>query len=493
LEPGPGPRKHLVLQFHGPYGTGKKALAGALCRAVGIPLLIVDTPELLRRFSDVEAGLCALFRYALLLQAAVFLEQFECLAGEDGKLSAHRRTLRRLIEEMSLITFLGTETPWTAGDSLGGSAFLSVELPMPDLAEREQIWATLGRAPVFADDISWGDIASKFRLTPGRIESAFHFAATLASVRGLNGCLITLGDLHRGCYSQSNRKLASLAQKVVPQHTWEDLILPANAIAQLREICCQLKHRQCVYQKWGFERKLARGKGLCALFYGHSGVGKTMAVEVLAHDLHLEVYKIDLSTVVSKYIGETEKNLSKIFQEAEDSNSILFFDEADALFGKRSEVKDAHDRYANIEINYLLQRMEEFDGLVVLATNMRRNIDEGFFRRMHFAVELPLPDEKSRYYIWRRHFPQSAPLGSDVDFDYLAKRFAFAGGNIRNVAVNAAFLAASNSGTIHMEHVIRAIKREYEKIGKLCTENEFAPYQWALQELPAEVLQEGRP
>lgn len=211
-----------------------------------------------------------------------------------------------------------------------------------------------------------------------------------------------------------------------------------------------------------------------------------MAAEVLAGELGLELYKIDLSTVVSKYIGETEKNLSRIFQEAEDSNAVLFFDEADALFGKRSEVKDAHDRYANIEINYLLQRMEEFEGLVILATNLRRNIDEGFFRRMHVAVEFPFPDEVLRFRIWQTHFPREAPVADDVDLDYLAKRFPLSGGNIRNVVVNAAFLAAPGDDQIHMKHIIRATRREYEKIGRLCIESEFAPYQSALQETGAE-------
>ncbi|HEU4388915.1 MAG TPA: ATP-binding protein, partial [Blastocatellia bacterium] len=185
---------------------------------------------------------------------------------------------------------------------------------------------------------------------------------------------------------------------------------------------------------------------------------------------------------VSKYIGETEKNLSKVFEEAETSNAILFFDEADALFGKRSEVKDAHDRYANIEINYLLQRVEDFDGLVILATNLRKNIDEAFFRRVHCAVEFPLPDESNRYRIWRQHVPASAPLDDDVDFGFLARRLNITGGNIKNVVINAAFLAAANSRVIHMEHFIRAAKREYEKIGRLCTEAEFAPYQMWLRE-----------
>jgi ATP-dependent 26S proteasome regulatory subunit len=484
LEPRTRTGRRSVVHLHGPGGTGKKTLAGALCRAAQIQMLVVDGRELLRRSMDLDGALFSVFRYGLLLQAAVYIEHFEALTGEESKFSAYQQTLARAVEEMSLITFLGAEEAWTPGDTFRGTEFLPMALPMPDVAERKKIWADLASGWPVDEGVAWNEIATQFRLTPGRMETAFQTAVTLASFQQGPEFRVSRADLYSGCYSQSNRKLTTLAQRLVPRHTWEDIILPENALAQIQEICSQLKHRQRVYQEWGFERKLVRGKGLCALFYGHSGVGKTMAVEVLAHELNLEIFKIDLSTVVSKYIGETEKNLSRIFREAEDSNSILFFDEADALFGKRSEVKDAHDRYANIEINYLLQRIEEFDGLVVLATNLRRNIDEGFFRRMQFVVELPFPDESHRYRIWKQHFPEAAPLGTDIDFDYLAKRFSLAGGHIRNVAVNAAFLAASNSGTIHMEHVIRATKREYEKIGKVCTESEFAPYQWALRDAP---------
>ena len=203
---------------------------------------------------------------------------------------------------------------------------------------------------------------------------------------------MTAADLHAACRLQSNRKLAALARKITPHYTWDDIVLPADRLRQLREICNQVKYRARVYDEWGFDRKLSLGKGLNVLFAGPSGTGKTMAAEIMAGELGLDLYKIDLSTVVSKYIGETEKNLARIFDEAETTNAILFFDEADALFGKRSEVRDAHDRYANIEISYLLQRMEEYDGIVILATNLRKNMDEAFVRRMHFTVEFPFPD-----------------------------------------------------------------------------------------------------
>ena len=267
-----------------------------------------------------------------------------------------------------------------------------------------------------------------------------------------------------------------MARKIVPKYGWRDIILPSDLFEQLKEIYGYIKYYYKVYGDWGFEKKLTLGKGLNTLFSGPSGTGKTMAAEIIAHELQLDLYKIDLSTVVSKYIGETEKNLSLIFNEGQASNAILFFDEADAIFGKRSEVKDAHDRYANIETAYLLQKMDEYDGMVILATNLRKNIDEAFSRRMHFTLEFPVPDELDRKRIWRNIFPTEAPLDTDIDFDFLAKQFQITGGNIKNIALGAAFLAAQNDQEINMKSILRAIKREYQKIGKLCTADEFANY-----------------
>jgi SpoVK/Ycf46/Vps4 family AAA+-type ATPase len=222
--------------------------------------------------------------------------------------------------------------------------------------------------------------------------------------------------------------------------------------------------------------KQARGVGINVLFAGPSGTGKTMAADIMANELGIDLYKIDLSAIVSKYIGETEKNLDRIFEEGKTANAILFFDEADALFGKRSEVRDSHDRYANIEIAYLLQKMEEYDGLVILATNLKKNMDEAFARRMHFSIEFPMPEEDDRYRIWESIFPEMAPLYGDIDLNFMAKQFKITGGNIKNIALSAAFLAAQDGGLIKMENLIKGTKREYQKMGKLCTETDFARY-----------------
>jgi SpoVK/Ycf46/Vps4 family AAA+-type ATPase len=283
-------------------------------------------------------------------------------------------------------------------------------------------------------------------------------------------------DLYQGCKAQSNRNLSSLARKIEPHYNWEDIILPKDTKEQLSEVSRYIKHRGTVYIDWGFDKKLSLGKGLNVLFCGPSGTGKTMAAEIIAKDAGLDLYKIDLSNVLSKYIGETEKNLNKIFGEAETSNAILFFDEADALFGKRSEVKDAHDRYANIEVGYLLQKMEEYEGIVILATNLQGNIDSAFLRRMQFVIEFPFPDEKLRFQIWNRIFPKEAPLAEDVNYKFFSNRLKLAGGNIKNIALAAAFQAAEESCEIGMRQIMHATKREYQKIGKPFLKVDFEPY-----------------
>ena len=291
----------------------------------------------------------------------------------------------------------------------------------------------------------------------------------------------TLNDFFIATRAQTGHDLAALTKKIAPKYTWEDIVLPEDALAQLREICQRVAYRHRVLDEWGFDRKLSLGKGINALFSGPSGTGKTMAAEVIANALGLDLYKIDLSAVVSKYIGETEKNLERIFTAAESANAILFFDEADALFGKRSEVRDAHDRYANIEIAYLLQKMEQYDGLAILATNLRQNMDEAFIRRLQCIVGFPFPDEAHRYQIWQVHFPAEAPRDEHVDLGFLAKQFRLAGGNIKNIVLHAAFLSAANGGEIDMAHLIRATKREYQKMGRVPSESEFGKYTGVLQ------------
>jgi SpoVK/Ycf46/Vps4 family AAA+-type ATPase len=280
-------------------------------------------------------------------------------------------------------------------------------------------------------------------------------------------------DLDLGARQASSSRLGELAARLPPGYRWEDLVVPARQRELLQSISAYLRHRDRVLSEWGYERTVARTQGLKVLFAGESGTGKTMAAQVLAGELGLDLFRVDLATVVSKYIGETEKNLERIFAAADGSNAILFFDEADALFGKRSEVSDSHDRYANIEVAYLLQRMEAYPGAVILATNFKRNIDDAFIRRLDFVVDFPFPEPDDRRKIWRLLLPAQAPVATDVDLDFLATQFKLSGGAIRNCSLAAAFQAADEDSSIEMRHLIRAVAQEYGKQGRLTLEADF--------------------
>ncbi|MBB4753131.1 ATP-binding protein [Actinoplanes lobatus] len=278
--------------------------------------------------------------------------------------------------------------------------------------------------------------------------------------------VVPFASADRG-HARSGRELSELAFRVPSTFGWDDLVLPPEPVRRLRELTQRVAHRRRVLDEWGFGRLLPYGRGVSALFTGPSGTGKTMAAGVIAAELDLDLYEIDLAGVVSKYIGETEKNLERIFAAAESAGAVLFFDEADAIFGKRSEVHDAHDRYANLEVAYLLRRMERYDGVAILATNLRENLDDAFLRRLQFVVEFPMPGQGDRERMWRRFLPDTAPVADTVDFDLLARRFRLSGGNIKNIVLSAAYLASANGGRIGMGHLIRATHDEHLKIGRM--------------------------
>jgi vesicle-fusing ATPase len=276
--------------------------------------------------------------------------------------------------------------------------------------------------------------------------------------------------LWEGCRAQARGRLDDLAQRITTTAGWDELVLPAEQKQALHEIVANVRQRATVYERWGFAAKSLRGLGVSALFAGASGTGKTLAAEIIAHELRLDLYRIDLSQVVSKYIGETEKNLQRVFAAAETAGAVLLFDEADALFGKRSEVKDSHDRYANMEVSYLLQRMETYRGLAILTTNQQQALDPAFRRRIRFIVQFPFPDERERAAIWARVFPAATPV-EGLDTALLA-RLNVAGGNIRNIALGAAFLAADERRAVTMSHLLRTARAECAKLGRPLTDAE---------------------
>lgn len=459
-----GPPRRVAVHCHGPRGVGKFELALDACAQLGCPLLRLDLDLLPLRESEAGELLRLGLREGLLLQAAVYLSPLDVLLGDEPRAKFLLKILSKLMAEYGWLVFLGGEKPWQAAEWSGRLVFQSIALPLPGVPVRETAWRQVLAGMSGAE--GWAlPLARQFQLTPGQIQAAYQTAEAKAPLQAGRPAL-GLADLCAACRNQSNQKLGEMAVKIEPRCGFEDIVLPKDTLSQLEEICSHARQAHRVFGEWGFDRKLSHGKGLSALFTGPPGTGKTLAAEVIARELAIDLYKVDLSAVVSKYIGETEKNLSAIFKEAETGNAILFFDEADALFGKRTEVADAHDRYANIETSYLLQKVEEYEGVVILASNLRENMDEAFTRRLRFIVEFPFPDEASRALIWKSHFPAKAPVVEDLDFALLARKFQIAGGNIKNIVLNAAFYAAENGGGIGMEQLLKAARREFEKMGK---------------------------
>ncbi len=472
-----GDPRRLIFALQGPRAAGKEEAIVDVCGKLGATLLVLDA-ESVTRENNPEKILRMAIREAVLLPCALYLKRFDALCSDEAQYSKWMRELLRLIQEYAWLTFLDCESHFPPDEATLRFRLYPVEFQMPNLEARRQIWKRALNGTMASEGIDVNALAVLFCLSAVQIEQAVETALNLAHLRApdANGTPLTQADLYEACRRRSNNQLANLATKVEIIHSWEDLILSDEAIQQLREIIAWMRHRYRVSTTWGFGKKIHRRNGLAVLFAGASGTGKTLAAEIIAREVGLDLYKIDLSAVVSKYIGETEKNLRRVFEAAETSNAILFFDEADALFGKRSEVKDAHDRYANVEIAYLLQRMEEYSGMSILATNLKKNIDEAFLRRLQFLVDFPFPDEGARLRIWQHHFPLEAPVDADVDLPFLARQFQVAGGNIKNIVLNAAYLAAEEDTAIAMRHLIRATKSEYEKMGKVCLESEFGKY-----------------
>ena len=348
---------------------------------------------------------------------------------------------------------------------------LSVSFTGLSAVERTALWKELLDGA--SDSLPKKEIAilaGQFNLSSGQIIAASSTAMSeaLQAKRSLE-----MSDLFKAARLHSGHHLAELARKMKPRYVWEDLILPETPLTMLKEMVSMVQSRPMVLESWGLGRKLTSGAGISALFAGPPGTGKTLAAQIMANRLGIDLYRIDLSSVVSKYVGETEKQLEQIFTEASESNAILFFDEADSIFGKRSEVKGAHDRYANIEVSYLLQRMEEYDGVAILATNLRANLDEAFTRRLQFIVNFPFPDEEYRRKIWKVLMPPGLPRVDDLDFDVMADRFKLSGGSIRNIIVSAAYFAAANGGMVDMSHLMHGARREFQKMGRLVHESDF--------------------
>lgn len=456
--------KPLRLYFEGPDNLEKRRAAHRYSTQHQRPLLLVRLAHLQAVSVDFDSSLRVVFREAWLRNAIVFLDEYEAIRDSSPPLP-HRHLLRRLAEFEGTVILSGIH-PWLPQEK-APIGIATVLFGVPDSSRRRDCWrSSLQQHGICVDEEILRSLATRFQLTSWQIADATNSAIHQARWEDRSPASSRGAQLFEAARRQTRSVLAKLATHIESNRQWEDLILPEETIGQLRDICAQFTHRQQVLEEWGFGRKLSYGTGINALFAGPSGTGKTMAAEIVANDLGLDLYKIDLASVVSKYIGETEKNLDKIFTAAEHANAILFFDEADALFGKRSEVKDSHDRYANLEISYLLQKMEQYEGIAILATNLRQNLDEAFVRRLAFIVHFPFPDETMRRLIWAGIWPTLVPLAEDVDLDALAKQLKLSGGNIKNIALSAAFLAAGDGQVVAREHIHQAAQRELQKLGK---------------------------
>ena len=449
-----------IIHLYGQDIPSKRAIATTIIKKLQLNLYTISAEVLPSDTGKLYLLKCLLEREWLLNQNAFFLD---CDYWENSDRSKDILVSLLLDNLRCPLIISSQERRRERHKSL-----ITVEVKKPTITEQRLLWSESLSEIIPESNGQIDTLVSYFNLNLPAIES---ICLQLKSIEnnGYNHSSIN-NELWQMCRSQARPHLEQLAQRIESSVTWSDLILPESELKILRELATHVRHKEKVYHHWGFAQKNKRGLGISALFAGASGTGKTLAAEVLGNELQLDVYRIDLSSVVSKYIGETEKNLKKIFDAAEGCGAILLFDEADALFGKRSEVKDSHDRYANMEVSYLLQRIESYQGLAILTTNLKDDLDRAFLRRIRFIAQFPFPDFSQRSTIWQRIFPLNTPT-QGLNFEKLAK-LNVAGGNIRNIAINAAFLAANTQESVQMKHILQAAQSEYSKLEKPLTDNE---------------------
>ncbi|MEV5725269.1 ATP-binding protein [Streptomyces pharetrae] len=455
-------------------GGDAQGLATAAVRAAGLRPLVLDAAALAPRSGDVPELARVAAREARLTGAGVVLGPLEALPAEPAERARTLRTLCTALRGTPLLTHgtVGWDPAWAADTPV----VLTVAAPAPERQAarwRHALERAAGDGGVPGDAAALARAVAAHRLDSGQVRRAADVAVRTAVLAGRE---VRPDDLRTAVRAQNGAGLDRLARRVEPGVGWDDLVLPPLTHRRLRELALRARHREQVLGQWGMRPGGGRGRGVIALFAGESGTGKTMSAEVVAADLGMDLYVVDLSTVVDKYVGETEKNLERIFTEASAVNAVLLFDEADAIFGKRSEVKDAHDRHANIESAYLLQRMESFDGIAVLTTNLRANLDEAFTRRLDVVADFPVPDAGQRLALWERCLGDRMPRAGDLDLAFCADRFELAGGSIRACAVTAAYLAAESGEPLTMRQVVTAVAQEYRKLGRLILGSEFGPY-----------------
>jgi SpoVK/Ycf46/Vps4 family AAA+-type ATPase len=454
------------LLLAGRPGSGRAALIEALLGEHGRPVVRVDLAALLEDPRTGPARLAAALREAALRGGAGVLEgdrvESEPRRGQVDAIGAAVAGA-----PVPVVFVLRERASWLV-DAVPD--LVELDVPPPDARQRLELWRRAlptGHAPAEADDVAL--VAGRYAFTGGAIALAARRAVTAAQLRDPAAPRVTLADLGEAARLMFSHRLGTVAQRIPTGFLWDDLVLPDDTLEQIREVVHFARERPFLLEQWGFARKLPYGRGVSAILAGPPGTGKTMVAQLLAGELGYDLFRVDLAQVVNKYVGETEKNLARIFEEAQDSHAVLFFDEADALFAKRTDVRSATDRYANLEVNYLLQRMETYDGVTLLATNLEQGLDEAFKRRVRFAIQFELPDADERERLWRSMLPADVPLAADIDWRALAEKFEMAGGYIKKAVIRAALTAARARPrrAVTDADLQAAGVREYREMGRL--------------------------
>lgn len=465
-----------IFSWYGDEGSGRKFFIKQFCREKGIRAITLNCKKLfVYDFSFVEKALWAIRRECIFTDACCCLNELDFREDEKEKYIGYMDLAVSKLQEHDILIFLMSREKLPL-KSVTDEEFTELELPTPGNQEREDCWRYFSKDYGLDKDVELPEMATKFLFTPGKIKSALKQAKSFSIMN--HEILISRAKLFEGCYNQMSSELTQKATKVKANFGFEDIVMNASQRETLEHAIDQMNFRKQVYDNWNYTKKYPYGRGLSVLLFGAPGTGKSMCAQVIAHELNLELYRVDLSKVIDKYVGETEKSISMIFREAKKCNVVLFFDECDTLFAKRSDDGGSNQASNNNKTALLLQEVEAYDGVSVLATNYKHNIDPAFFRRMKYIVEFQFPDPDTREMLWRTTIPKGTPLADDVDIRFLAERFEFVGGNIKNCILNAAFLAAADGDgkEVGMKHYLMAIKYEFVKTGKVFTKADFEPY-----------------
>lgn len=465
-----------IFSFFGDEGSGRKFFIKQFCKKNGMGAISVNCKKLfVYDFAFVEKALWAVTRECILTNSCCCLDELTFHEEEKEKFLGYMDLAFAKLVSRGLLVYALSKEKMPMRD-ITKEEFTELEIPTPTTQEREECWRLFSKDYALGEDIDLLEMATKFLFTPGKIKAALANARSLATMN--RDILIPRATLFQGCNNQMSSELTQKATKVKANFGFEDIVMNRDQRETLEHAIDQMNFRKQVYDNWHYTKKYPYGRGLSVLLFGAPGTGKSMCAQVIAHELNLELYRVDLSKVIDKYVGETEKSISMIFREAKKCNVVLFFDECDTLFAKRSDDGGSNQASNNNKTALLLQEVEAYDGVSVLATNYKHNIDPAFFRRMKYIVEFQFPNADTREMLWRTTIPKDTPLAEDVDIRFLAEKFEFAGGNIKNCILNAAFLAAADGDgkEVRMKHYLQAIRYEYVKTGKVFTRSDFEPY-----------------